>query len=122
MKARWILTTFATAALVVGGCKSMNMSKDKENEEAEGKEVKMSINDIPAAARDSLMRESNNATITTVDKEERHGKTVYEADAMMNGTNWEIVVDGDGKVISKQQDNESKEKGEKDEKEENEKK
>ena len=61
------------------------------------------------------MRESNNATITTVDREDRHGKTVYEADAMINGKNWEIVVDGSGKVISRKLDEES-EGQEKDEK------
>jgi uncharacterized membrane protein YkoI len=111
MRARSILTTVAAAALLVGGCKSM--SKDKNKESDEGDEVKMSINDIPAPARDSLMKEAPGATITTVDKESRKGVTVYEADAMIGGKNWEIVVDANGKVISKREDDESEEKNEK---------
>ena len=114
MKSRWIVTAAATAALIAGGCSQMH----KDKEEKEGDEVKMSINDIPAPARESLMKEAPGATITTVDKETRKdGKTVYEADAMIGGKNWEIVVDGNGKVIKKKLDEESSEKKEDEEKE-----
>jgi hypothetical protein len=114
MNSRWIVTAAATAALIAGGCNHMH----KDKEEKEGDEVKMSINDIPAAARESLMKEAPGATITTVDKEtKKDGTTVYEADAMIGGKNWEIVVDGNGKVIKKKLDEESGEKKEDEEKE-----
>jgi uncharacterized membrane protein YkoI len=112
MKPRWIVTAVAAAALIGAGCSQMHKGKEKE-----GDEVKMSINDIPAAARESLMKEAPGATITTVDKETKDGKTVYEADAMMGGKNWEIIVDDNGKVISKKLDEESGEKKEDEEKE-----
>jgi hypothetical protein len=115
MKSRWIVTAVATASLIAGGCSQM-LHKDKEKNE--GDEVKMSINDIPVPARESLMREAPGATITTVDKEtKKDGTVVYEADAMIEGKNWEIVVDGNGKVIKKKLDEESGEKKEDQEKE-----
>jgi hypothetical protein len=115
MRARWIVVGIVVAVV---GCSQMH----KEKEAKEGDEVKMSINDIPAPARESLMKEAAGASITTVDKEMKDGKTVYEADAMVNGQNWEIIVDGDGKVVSKKVDEEKDEKKENQEKEENEKK
>jgi uncharacterized membrane protein YkoI len=74
-------------------------------EEAEENEVKVPYDQVPAPVKTTLQRESGGATINTVDKEQRHGKTVYEADVKMNGTNWEIVVAEDGKVVSKKVDN-----------------
>ena len=56
------------------------------------------------------------AKITTVDHEMKHGTMVYEADAMMDGKNWEILVAEDGKLISKKLDEEKDEDGERDEK------
>lgn len=111
MKARWIFSMVAAAGLVVG-CSNM-MHHEKEGEE--GNEVKMSLDQVPPAVRATLQREAQGASITTVDKEEDKGKTIYEADVMLNGKNWEIKVDQDGKVVSKKLDPEN-EKGEKEEK------
>src|SRR4029079_17016683 len=83
----------------------------RATEEAEEKnEVKMSIDNVPAEVRASLMKEAHGAAIKTVDTEDRNGQTVYEADAMVNGQNWEIIVDPTGKVFSKKVDNEADEK------------
>jgi len=109
MQKRW--TLIAALALAIGGChchdhKDMKMHKEEE----EGNEVKMSINDVPPAVREGLMNAAGGAKITTVDKEERHGMTVYETDVMSGGKNWEIVVDGNGKLVSKNVDTEEDEK------------
>jgi hypothetical protein len=67
----------------------------------------------------ALQEQARGAKIDTVDKETtRDGKTVYEADARIDGKNWEIVVDESGKVVSKKLDeeddkDEKHEKGEK---------
>jgi hypothetical protein len=68
---------------------------------------------VPAAVQATLQREAGGAAITTVDKESKDGKTVYEADAPINGKNYEIVVAEDGTLLKKKLDDESKEKGEK---------
>ena len=109
MQKRWALITLM--ALAAGcHCHDKKMGKGMEKEEDEKNEVKMSINDIPGPAREALMREAGGAKITSVDKEERKGMVVYETDVMSGGKNWEIVVDGNGKLISKGIDNEEDEK------------
>jgi hypothetical protein len=117
------MAAVATLALITG-CSAMHDSKSSgEGEEKD--EVKMSINDVPAPVRDALTREAGGASITSVDKETRHGKTVYETDVMKDGKNWELVADENGKMVSKKLDNEAGEKseasGKKQEKEEDEK-
>src|ERR1051326_4746541 len=110
----------AVAALAVGCAHNQKCCNMKAHEE--GNETKISIDQVPAAARATLEREAGGAKLTTVDKEMRHGKTVYEADAMSGGKNWEIVVNEDGTLVSKKLDNEEEEHhGKKSEKEEDEK-
>jgi uncharacterized membrane protein YkoI len=106
MSKRWIAVALLGVAV---GCTHHHR---EAQEEAEEHEVKMSINDIPDAARESIMREAQGDNITTVDQEQWHGKTIYEADAKIDGKNWEIKVDADGKLIRKHIDNEEDEQGE----------
>jgi uncharacterized membrane protein YkoI len=78
-------------------------------------EVKVSIDQVPPAVRETLLRESGGAAIKTVDMETDDGKTTYEADAKIGGENWEIKVSPDGKLLSKKIDHE-KDEDNKDEK------
>ena len=103
----WFLAGLASLSLAIAGCSMMHHKEKEENE------VKMSISDVPAAVQATLKTASNGATIKTVDKEMKDGKTVYEADAMIDGKNYEILVSEDGKLISKKLDNEDEEKGKK---------
>ncbi len=117
------VTYLMFAALLICGCSSMK-GKECCKEEGEKDEVKMTMDTVPAAVRDGLNREAGGAKVEGVDKESRHGKTVYEADVMKDGKNWEIVVDDSGQLVSKKLDEEKDEhkgKGEKEEDEKNEK-
>lgn len=109
MRKRFALLCALSLALT--GCASMHGHHNEE--EGEENEVKVPYAQVPAPVQATFQRESGGAMINTVDKEMRHGKTVYEADVKMNGTNWEIVVGEDGKVVSKKVDNEEGEKAEK---------
>jgi hypothetical protein len=109
---QWLILSMAAGLMVAAGCNSMNSHADREDEH----EVKMAIADVPAAVRETLMANSAGATIKTVDHEMKDGKMVYEADAIVGTTNWEILVAEDGKLISKKVDAE-KDAGEKDDKE-----
>jgi len=100
-----------TVAALTFGCQSMN----KEHEDEEGDEVQMTLDQVPPAVREGLQREAGGAAITKVDKENEHGRTGYEVDVKIDGKNWEIVVDENGKLISKKLDDEN-EAGEKKEK------
>ena len=107
MRKGWIWVLAST--LVVAGCNNMH-KMSANGEEDEGDEVKVKFDDCPAPVKATLAKESNNATINTVDKEMKDGKTIYEADAMVNGQNWEIKVAEDGTLVTKKVDNEEGEK------------
>src|SRR5690349_7553520 len=100
-------------ALALAGFTTAVRAESKENEK-EADEVKVKFDDCPAAVKATLTKEAGGATIATVDKETEDGKTIYEADAKIDGQNYEIKVAEDGKLISKKMDNE--EHDEKDEK------
>jgi len=84
-------------AAALGGCASHNKA-------AEGKEVPVSMGDVPPAVRAALDRESAGGTVTEVEKEMKNGRTVYSADVMINGVPWDIAVAEDGTVISKEKE------------------
>jgi uncharacterized membrane protein YkoI len=70
----------------------------------EGKEVAVAMNEVPAAVRATLDRESAGGKVTEVEKEMKNGKTVYSADMVVNGVAWDIVIAEDGRVISKEKE------------------
>jgi len=74
------------------------------NEEVEENEVKMSLEEVPPAVREGLLREANGASITSVEKEDEHGRVVYEADVQSGGKYREIKVGPDGKPVSHEHD------------------
>ncbi|HEY7090949.1 MAG TPA: hypothetical protein VH518_22825 [Tepidisphaeraceae bacterium] len=106
MKKYWVI---AVAVLLASGCAAMmaTAGEDKKDEQ------KIKFSDAPAAVQATLNKESGGAKIDTVDAENEDGKTIYEADAKIDGKNWEIKVAEDGKLISKKLDEEG-EGGEKD--------
>jgi hypothetical protein len=113
-KKHWILG-LVTCGVILGGCAMVH----GEDEEKEEKEVKVKIEDVPAPVKATLLREADGQEIKTVDLETlKGGKTVYEADVKIDGTNYEINVAPDGKLISKKIDNEEDEKKGKDEEKE----
>ena len=100
MRWKWAVVVLGSIAL---GC--------SHNKSGEGAETKMTLDEVPAPVRSTMMQEAGGAKIGTIDKEEKNGKTIYETDVMSGGQNWEIKVDSDGKLISKKV--EKDEKGEK---------
>ena len=93
----------------VVGCAQMHHHEEKE----EGNEVKMKFTEVPAAVQRTLTNASGGAKIESVDKETDKGVVIYEADAKIDGKNYEIRVSADGNLISKKVDNEEDEKGKK---------
>jgi|SRR5581483_4333703 len=125
MQKRWWIVLAASLALA--GCTNTKSANKGGEEEEEGNEVKVAFTELPAPVKATLEKESGNAKIDTVDKETKDGKVIYEADAMVNGQNWEIKVAEDGTLVKKRVDNEQDEKkaekkGEKEENEEHENK
>jgi hypothetical protein len=135
MKKHWVLLAIVLAGFGMGpiGCMQADQGEKAEHgehaergehgekgEEKESDEVKVSFGKIPAAVQATFSKEADGVAIKEVDQEKLDGKDVYEADAVIGGTNYEIVVAPDGKLVSKKIDNEAaegdkKETGEKEE-------
>ena len=82
----------------------------RADEGKEENEKKVQFADLPMAVRKTFKREANGSAIKAVDVEKVSGKTVYEADVIIGGTNYEILVNKSGLLISKKIDNEDEEK------------
>ena len=65
------------------------------------REMKISLAQVPEAARRMLIEQAQGATITEVDKQLDNGKTVYEIDVPIAGRSCEIRVAEDGTLLSK---------------------
>jgi hypothetical protein len=76
-------------------------------------EVKMSIDDVPAKVKATILTAVGDGTLKGVDKDSEDGKTTYEADAKIDKKDYEIKVSEDGTLVSKKLDDEDNEKGDK---------
>src|SRR5438552_6970768 len=86
MRIRWAIIGLIGLAL---GCSHTNKTTEAgtraspgSSEPEEQNEVKMTLDQVPPAVRETLTRESGGAKIGRVDKEMQDGKTVYETDVM----------------------------------------
>jgi uncharacterized membrane protein YkoI len=106
-------TAWLVLAVMSAGCAGMNGHGATKSEKDEGNETKIKFSEAPEAVQNTLSEQAGGQKIDSVDKETKDGKTVYEADAVINGTNYEIVVGADGTLIKKavdKEENEGKEK------------
>ena len=60
---------------------------------------KVSLDQVPAAARRALEQQAGGAKITEIEREVEHGVTVYEAEWMDQGTEREASVSADGELL-----------------------
>lgn len=97
----WLVPAALAVAAVPFGATAQ---ADEKNEH----ETPTSLDKIPAAARDALVREAGGSQITDVVQETEGGKTVYEAHVRKGNDVLGIEVDASGKVLKRE--NESREK------------
>src|SRR5262249_50555368 len=101
----WILS-MALAATTV----PVVMSTAQADEKGEREKV-VKLEDIPAPARATIVKEAGGSPILKVELEKKDGKTVYEGVVKKGDDVIGITVDADGKLIDKH--SEKAEKGEK---------
>jgi len=84
-------------------------------EKSEAGEVTVKMEDCPKAVQDTIKKEVGSGTISQITRETEKGKTIYEAEAKIDGKAYEINVAEDGTRLSKKidDDDEKKEGGEK---------
>jgi len=91
MKAAWAILL---AAITVGATVPSIAQADE-------KEKIVSLDQIPAPARQSLLREAKGAAIQRVEVESEKGKTVYEGVIKQGDDMIGIVVDAQGTVLGR---------------------
>lgn len=80
--------------------------------EKEAKEEKVSLDQVPAAVKATILKAAEGGAVKEVERESRDGKTVYEADVVKDGKEIELQVAEDGKLIAREDgDKEEKEEG-----------
>lgn len=68
--------------------------------QAMDEEKEVSIKEIPAAVKATILAEAEGGTIEEIELETEDGKTVYEADVIIDGKEVEIQVAPDGTLLS----------------------
>jgi hypothetical protein len=99
--AGWMLTL----AVGFGGSFAV-FAFEKEKEDA----VAIKFSECPAAVQKTLTREARGAKIDKVDLESDDGRVVFEADVVIDGKNYEILVAPNGALIAKKLDEDEEEK------------
>ncbi len=72
---------------------------EQDSDDQEDEEDAITINQVPAPAREALIKLAGNARITKAEREEEDGVQIYEAAWVANGTEHEASVTEDGTLI-----------------------
>jgi hypothetical protein len=80
--------------------------KPEKEEDEDANEQKVSIDQVPAAVKATIMNEAGKGTVKEIEQETKDGKTIYGADLIIDGKKFEIKVSSDGKLIDKQEEDE----------------
>jgi len=81
------------------------LKREVEEEEEEGehheKEQKVTLDQVPAPVKKTILAETTGGEIKEIELESEHGRAVYEAEYVKDGKKYEIEVSADGKVLEK---------------------
>ena len=69
-------------------------------------EVELTLAEVPAAVKATILKEAKGAAIKEVEKETKDGKTAFEAEFVVDGKEVEIMVDPAGKLLSREVEDE----------------
>jgi uncharacterized membrane protein YkoI len=99
----WLLAMALAGATAATSSTSAYADEKNENE----KEVK--LDQIPAPARATILREAGGSPILKVEEETKNGKTLYEAHVKKGSDVLGIRVDANGTLIDKHSEKSEKE-------------
>jgi hypothetical protein len=86
--------------IVVVSLTAVAASADDVSEEA------VKLTDCPKAVQKTLKRESRGGKIVEIEKEVEDGETIYEAEVMIDGKEYDIEIASDGTLLSKELEDE----------------
>lgn len=99
---KWIVLS----VLSLGGFAGISALLAQEKSDDQEVEAQLPLSECPKAVQATIAREAKGAKIEKVDLEAKGGRIVFEADALIGKTNYEILVAVDGTLISKTIDDE----------------
>lgn len=67
-------------------------------------ETKIRVEDAPAPVQKTVQAETKNATLVGLTKEREHGKLVYELETKRDGKSRDLMIGGDGAILSVEQE------------------
>ncbi len=68
---------------------------------ATGQEIQVKLEDCPKAVQRTIRREATGGKIVEIEKETDANKTVYEAEILIDGKEYEVTVNQTGTLLSK---------------------
>ena len=77
---------------------------DDDDDEDDDDEEQVSIDDVPAAVKATILANAGDGTVKEIERETEDGKAVYEAEVIIDGQEVEIKVADDGTLLSKEVD------------------
>ncbi|UCG15191.1 MAG: hypothetical protein JSV19_07820 [Phycisphaerales bacterium] len=95
MKRKWVALT-AIGCCVLGSLTLVGWAMDTEEKEDAGK---VTIEQLPAKAKDAVQRLVGTNTIKELEKETEHGTVVYGVEWTANGKEWEAEFTADGELL-----------------------
>jgi len=84
-----------TYAVIQENNQKVSMTENDEEEQ-------VTLDQVPAAVKATIQSEAQGGTIEEIERENENGKTVYEANVILNGQEVEIKVDPDGTLLGKE--------------------
>ena len=105
-KARWLALVLVPVGLIM--CTAVLAAEQADDGDEEG-EVKVQLKDCPEAVQKTIKKEAGDGKIVEVEKEREHGKTVYEAEVIIDGQEYELTVAEDGELLGKEKEGDEEE-------------
>ena len=91
----WLCSWLVVATLVVGACS--DISGDERRGEGTGEKV--SIDQLPAAAKTAIEREAAGGQIIDISRETKRGQTSYEVKIAKDGQESRVRIASDGTKV-----------------------
>jgi uncharacterized membrane protein YkoI len=94
--------------IVAGVLAAFPLTVHADTDDNESRNQKVTMEELPAAVKATVQRETQGKKIESMTKEQKDGKTVYDIDFVSNGKDHEIEVSDTGKVLSRDNMHEEK--------------
>ncbi len=97
MSKRWVLC-IVTGLGLLATVAATGWANDDDDED------RVSIDQVPAAVKATILKEAKGGTVKEIERETEKGKTIYEAEIIIDGRKIEIEVAADGTLLEREEE------------------